>query len=135
MKTFTAADFMAGRNLETDANRESYCKGFCKHRKKHKIRMPDQKCALRSGGRIYEAEAMIKTQIPLFWFVYSRIKGCPRFSRILCTDDESFARRTAEHEVSYSPYEMETRIEHRAFRGGERLNIEFYQPRVNRNFR
>lgn len=36
MKTFTAADFMDGRNAETDANRESYCKTFCKHRKKHK---------------------------------------------------------------------------------------------------
>lgn len=33
---FTPAEFINGRNDRTDANRESYCKWFCKHRKKHK---------------------------------------------------------------------------------------------------
>ena len=36
MSDFTAAEFMDGRNSRTDAERESYCKGFCKYRKKHK---------------------------------------------------------------------------------------------------
>ena len=32
----TAADFMDGRTPENDANRERYCKRFCKHHRKHK---------------------------------------------------------------------------------------------------
>ena len=36
MSNFTAAEFMDGRNSRTNAERESYCKGFCRYRKKHK---------------------------------------------------------------------------------------------------
>ncbi|MGE4564210.1 MAG: hypothetical protein AB7F32_05020 [Victivallaceae bacterium] len=35
-ENFTPADFMDGNNTRTNAYRESYCKAFCKHRKKHK---------------------------------------------------------------------------------------------------
>ncbi len=35
---FTASEFMNGNNVKTNAMRESYCKCFCKHRKKHKCR-------------------------------------------------------------------------------------------------
>jgi hypothetical protein len=48
MRDFTAAEFMDGRNSRTDAERESYCKGFCKYRKKHK-------CA-KHGCRISNAQ-------------------------------------------------------------------------------
>lgn len=56
MDRFLSSEFLDGQNERTNANRESFCKSFCPHRKKHKCLL--HKCRIKNANCDPVAEYM-----------------------------------------------------------------------------